>query len=118
MPKRKREFWYISEIRPSLGRVDIVVTVIRIQSLKKFFRGDEIHRVAEVLVGDKTGVIVLVVWDDLIDKIKEKETYIIRNLRPRIYRNQMRVICTKDSTIEVAPFRIPLREVNIATRIE
>jgi len=118
MPKRKREFWYISEIRPSLGRVDIVVTVIRIQSLKKFFRGDEIHRVAEVLVGDKTGIIVLVVWDDLIDKIKEKETYIIRNLRPRIYKNQMRVICTKDSTIEAAPFRIPLKEVNIATRIE
>ena len=83
---------------------------------------DDVHvavvGVAEVLVGDKTGVIVLVVWDDLIDKIKEKETYIIRNLRPRIYKNQMRVICTKDSTIEVAPYRIPLKEVNIATRIE
>jgi len=118
MPKRKREFWYIREIRPSLGRVDIVVTVIRIQSLKKFFRGDEIHRVAEILVGDRTGIIVLVVWDDLIDKIKEKETYIIRNLRPRIYKNQMRVICTKDSTIEEAPYRIPIGEINIVSRIK
>ncbi len=117
MPKRKREFWYISEIRPTSGRVDIVVTVIRVQSLKKFFKGDEIHRVAEVLVGDRTGIIVLVVWDDLIDKIRERETYVIRNLRPKIYKNRMRVVCTRDSTIEEAPYRIPIKEINVAPKI-
>lgn len=117
MPKRKREFWYISEIKPSVGRVDIVVTVIKIKALKKFFKGNEIHRVAEILVGDRTGITILVVWDDLIDKVKEKETYIIRNLRPKMYKNQMRMICTKDSTIEAAPFKIPIREINVTPKI-
>ncbi len=117
MPRKRRSFKYICEIRPTIGTVDIVVTVIKFQSLKEFVRGSETHRVAEILVGDRTGITTLVVWDDLIDKVEERKTYIIRNLRPKIYKNQMRVICTKNSTIEEAPFRIPISEINVSPKL-
>ena len=117
MARRKRAFWYIREIKPNMNKVSLIVTIVKLNSEKKFVRGTKTHRVAEFLVGDKTGIITLVIWDDMIDKIKVGETYYIKGLRPKMYMNQLRVVFTKTTTIEPAPFKIPLREINTAPKI-
>ena len=117
MPRKRKEFWHISEIKPTSGKINIIATVISRISYKSFKRGEETHHVAEFLVGDRTGIIVLVIWDDLIDKIEIGETYLISNIRPRLYMNQLRIVCTKDSKIEKAPFRISLDEINTSPKI-
>lgn len=118
MPRRKKEFWYISEIKPNSGKINIIVTIINKISIRSFDRGGEKHRVAEFLVGDQTGVIILVIWDELIEKVQIGKTYLIKNIRPKIYMNQLRIVCTKDSTIEPAPYRISLKEINTSPKIK
>jgi len=117
MIRRKKSFWYIREIRPGMSRVNIIVTIIKLNAERTFIRGSKTHRVAEFLVGDKTGIITLVIWDEMIDKIKVGETYYIKNLRPKMYMNQLRVVFTKSTTIEPAPFKISIKEINTAPRI-
>ena len=112
MLRNKKEFLSVKEIKPYMLCVNIIVTVIKLNSKKSFVRGNRTHEVAEFLVGDRTGVIVLVVWDDMIEKIKVGESYAIRNLKPKIYMNQLRVVFTKSTMIEPAPYKIPLCEIN------
>ncbi len=117
MIRRKKDFWYIREIRPNMNKVNLIVTIVKLNAERTFIRGAKKHRVAEFLVGDRTGIITLVIWDEMIDKIKVGETYYIKNLRPKMYMNQLRVVFTKSTTIEPAPFKIPLKEINTTPKI-
>lgn len=112
MLRNKKEFINVREIKPNMLGVNIIVTIVKLNSKKSFVRGSRRHEVAEFLVGDRTGVITLVVWDDMIEKIKIGESYVIKNLKPKIYMNQLRVVFTRSTKIEPAPFKIPICEIN------
>ncbi len=58
------------------------------------------HRVAEFLVGDETGVIILSLWDDNIDKIEVGKTYLLKNAYVNTFRNSMRISTGKYGSIE------------------
>jgi len=49
------------------------------------------HRVADMLVGDEAGCIILTVWDDLIDQIKVDETIRIENGYTSIFKSSLRL---------------------------
>jgi len=49
------------------------------------------HRVAELLVGDETGCILLTLWDDLIEKVMADDIISIENGYVSLYRGSMRL---------------------------
>lgn len=49
------------------------------------------HKVAEFLVGDETGCIVMSLWDDSINQIEAGKTYDISNARITVFETSMRL---------------------------
>jgi len=49
------------------------------------------HRVAEFLVGDETGCILMSLWDDSINQIEVGKTYDITNARITVFETSMRL---------------------------
>jgi len=76
-----------------------------------FSRRDETeHRVAEALVGDETGCILLTLWDEAIDEVSVNDVIDIKNGYVNTFRGSMRLNVGKYGTREKIEEEIP--EVN------
>ncbi len=77
----ERRWIKITEIGPYTRSVNIRVRVISYGTERtvRLRKDKTTHRVAEVLVGDETGMIYLTLWDDQIDQIEAEKTYTITN---------------------------------------
>jgi len=60
-------------------------------------------RIAECLVGDKTGCITLTARNEQIEKVQPGRTVIVRNARIEMFKGYMRITVDKWGKIEVAP---------------
>ena len=118
----------IRDLKPNDIHINIHVKVLEKQVERTIFskRDKQSHRVAEFLVGDETGTIVMSAWDNTIDRIKINSVYKITNayiddnsgyLRLNIGRHSR--IEPADVEIEVpqehrdAHTRTPFRQVNV-----
>lgn len=94
----------VSELTPRSRGVDLTLQVVE----KKEERDVTVrstgknHRVAEFLVGDDSGVILLSLWDDNIDAIEIGKTYELKNGYVSIFRNSMRLNTGKYGSIEAS----------------
>jgi replication factor A1 len=83
----------VRELGPRSRKVKTVVKIV-----KKISEKDVIskidglkHKIAEFLVGDNSGCIIMSLWDDLIDKIDEGSVYEIENCYIHIFNKSMRL---------------------------
>ncbi|WP_309493330.1 hypothetical protein [Candidatus Hecatella orcuttiae] len=107
----------VSELGPHVKGVDITVKVMSKTAAREVpSRIDgSVHRLAEALVGDPTGCIILTLWDDAIDKVNENETISIKNGYVSMFKGFMRLNTGKSGTIE--PAEKPVTEVNEANNL-
>ena len=118
----------IRDLKPNDIHINIHLKVLEKQVERTIFskRDKQPHRVAEFLVGDETGTIVMSAWDNTIDRIRLNNVYKITNayiddssgyLRLNIGRHSR--IEPVDMEIEVsqehqnAHNRSPFRQVNV-----
>ncbi len=74
----------IEEITADKEKTSLKAEVIEIQGVRTFERDDSsIGRVANIQVGDETGEITLVLWDEMADHVKTNEIEIGDTLRIR-----------------------------------
>jgi|SRR3989344_1772756 len=92
----------ISELRPSLRSVEITAKIIEINETRAVVASTDNsqHKVAEVLVADETGSILLTLWDENIEIAEERKTYKITNAYTSIYKNSLRLNLGKYGKIE------------------
>ena len=71
----------VSDLSPGMRKVDVIVKVVKKNSPRTVFvkRDGANHSVADLLVGDETGMVTLSLWDENIAKIKEDEVIHITN---------------------------------------
>ena len=60
------------------------------------------HRVADVLVGDETGSILMSLWDDTINEVEVDSTYKLSNGYITVFRNSMRLSVGKYGHLEAS----------------
>jgi len=76
------------------------------------------HRVCNFLVGDETGLVNLVLWDDKIDDIEIDSAYELLNAYITIFRNSMQLSLGKYGELKDIEAEItPNQENNISDRI-
>ncbi|MHC1572782.1 MAG: OB-fold nucleic acid binding domain-containing protein [Methanosarcinales archaeon] len=64
----------VSEIRPDSGKVSLKVRVLSVSEVREFSRDDgSTGRVANLIVGDETGSIRVVLWDDAAGCVATRE---------------------------------------------
>jgi len=102
----------VSELAPRMSEVNITVKVISktdIREVPSRFDGS-ILKISDALVGDSTGVIIMTLWNDDIDKVNENETISIKNGKASLFRGSMRLKVGKYGNIE--PAEKTITEVN------
>ncbi len=109
----------IEELNPVSKGIDLLVKVIEINPSKEVTTKDgKTHNVAEVLVGDETGCVLLSLWDENIEKVKVGQTLSIKNGYVSLFRGSIRLNIGRYGSMEVVSKDLPYinKENNISNR--
>ena len=93
----------ISELTPRSRAVNILAKALTKSEVRNITAGRDgsPHSVCDVLVGDETGIVLLTLWDDNIEKVNEGDTVKIENGYIRLFRGSMRLNVGRYGTLEI-----------------
>lgn len=109
----------IEELNPASRGVDVLVKILEVNPSREVSTRDgSSHSVAEALVGDETGCVLLSLWDDDIQRVKVGQTVSIKNGYVTLFRGSIRLNVGRYGTMELATEEIPQvnTENNISNR--
>lgn len=83
----------VAELKPRMKNITITFKVVEIGEAREVTsRGDgSTHRVADVTVGDATGIVQVPLWDDTIDSVAAGSTYLLKNGYTGLFRGNLRL---------------------------
>jgi replication factor A1 len=111
-PSESEELIKVEKLGPNSREVNIVVKVVSKSEVRNVTGRDySVHRVADALVGDETGSVVLTLWDENIDKINEEATLRITNGYVNLFRGNMRLNIGRYGSYQILE-ETPIKEVN------
>ncbi|KAK2977760.1 hypothetical protein RJ640_016149 [Escallonia rubra] len=103
--KKQPVFVKVEQLRPGANGLNLTVKVISSKMIMQRGRSDGIQgrqmRIAELLVGDETGMIVFTARNDQVDLMKEGATVILRNAKIDMFKGSMRLAVDKWGRVEV-----------------
>jgi replication factor A1 len=73
----------------------------------------ETHTLADITIGDETGIITLTLWDDTINQITEGETYAVKNGYVNVFQQRLRLALGKWGSLVETDVKITLDSVNM-----
>ncbi|MCQ5374144.1 MAG: single-stranded DNA-binding protein [Candidatus Methanomethylicia archaeon] len=93
----------IEELNPASRGVDVLVKILEVNPSREVSTRDgSSHSVAEALVGDETGCVLLSLWDDDIQRVKVGQTVSIKNGYVTLFRGSIRLNVGRYGTLEPA----------------
>ena len=111
-PSESEELIKVEKLTPNSREVNTIVKVVSKSEVRSVTGRDyALHRVADAMVGDETGCVVLTLWDDNIDKINEEATLRITNGYVNLFRGNMRLNIGRYGSFELLE-ESPITEVN------
>jgi replication factor A1 len=107
----------VGELNPQTKRVNLLVKVISVGDAKEIPNrfGAEPRRVAEAVVGDETGTVILSLWQDQIGTVQADDVLEIENGYISLVQGHMRLNVGKYGKIVKSEKQIP--EVNSAVNL-
>jgi len=98
----------IAELEPGMKNVNITFKIISTTDEKSVDsnREEGPHRVLDAVVGDSTATVLMPIWNETIDSIKEGETYILTNGYTGLFKGSLRLHLGKFGTIATAQEQI------------
>ena len=83
----------VSELKPRMKNITITFKVVeKGEEREVTSRNDgQTHRVLDSLVGDSTGVVMMPLWDDTIEKLEVGTTYLLTNGYTGLFRRNLRL---------------------------
>jgi len=97
-----KELVKIEKLGPNSREVNAIVKVVSKGEVRNVTGRDySVHRVADALVGDETGCVVMTLWDDNIDKINEEANLQITNGYVNLFRGNMRLNIGKYGSFQI-----------------
>jgi len=94
----------IANLNPSSRRVDVTVKILSKNPVREVVSRNDgaTHRVTEALAGDQTGVILLTLWDEDIEKTEEGNVYEVKNGYVNLFRGSMRLNIGRYGQLELS----------------
>lgn len=95
-------FMKVKALKPSLRDVNINVKVLGIGEPRQITsrKSQNVHSIAEALVGDETGCVVLNLWDNHITTFKKGDVVQIKNGYTTLFKGFLRLNIGKHGTAE------------------
>jgi replication factor A1 len=102
----------IATLEPGMKRVNITFKIMSTSEERSIdsSRDEGLHRVLDAVVGDSTATVLMPIWNETIDSIKEGETYTLTNGYTGLFKGSLRLHLGKFGSI--ASSEEPLVEVN------
>ncbi len=93
MSEEEVEFVKVDTLKPSLRNVNVTVKVVNIGEPRSVTsrRDISVHRVAEALVGDETGCVLLTLWDDQTSAFNNGDVIEVKNGYTSLFRGFLRL---------------------------
>ena len=91
----------ISELKPGQGSVELTGEVIEVGEARTFNKFGSEGRVATAVMKDESGQIMLSLWNDQIDKVKQGDTVTIKNGYVKEWQGELQITTGKMGTLEV-----------------
>ena len=95
-----KELVKVEELTPSSRGVNIIVKVVSKSEVRNVVGRGGSHRVADALVGDETGAVILTLWDDQIKKFKAGDTIEIEDGYTTVFKGSLRLNIGKTGKME------------------
>lgn len=91
--KKQPNYVDVDSLRPGMRGLDMIVKVISKDESREVRsrRNGSTHNVAEALVGDETGCVILTLWDDQISMLEEGDVIEIRNGHTSLFKGFLRL---------------------------
>lgn len=89
----KLEYVKVDALKPRRRNVNVIVKIVSKGEAREITsrRDNTVHSIAEALVGDETGCVLLTLWDQQIGKFNEKDVVEIRNGYTSIFKGFLRL---------------------------
>lgn len=102
----------IDEITPKSKNINIVFRVLEMEEIRnvRSKKDRTPHAVTEALIGDGTGVVLITIWDEMLEKIDVGKTYHLTNGYSSLFRGKIRINIGK--YVEVEEVEDPGFEIN------
>ncbi|RDE14355.1 MAG: hypothetical protein C4K47_04190 [Candidatus Thorarchaeota archaeon] len=83
----------VSELKPSMRNISIVFKVLEMTEPREVTSREDgqSHRIVDAKVGDKTGTVIVPLWDDAIERVKVGSTYKLENGYTGLFRSNLRL---------------------------
>jgi replication factor A1 len=102
----------LANLQPYQRGVTVDFKVIKTQAVRKVKsrRDGSEHQVADVLIGDQTGILLLTLWDNDISSIETGKIFRLVKGQTGLFQGRMQLSLGRDGKLESSPVTIP--EVN------
>lgn len=109
----KEEVVKVEGLTPSSKGVNVVVKAVSKSEIREVTsrRDFATHKVADAIVGDETGCLLMTLWDDNITKISDGDTISVKNGYINLFRGSMRLNVGRYGSYEIVEDS-PISEVN------
>jgi len=93
MSEKEIEFVKVDSLRRILRNVNVTVKVVAVGEPRSITSrsDDSVHRVAEALVGDETGCLLLTLWGDQVSAFNNGDVIEVRNGYTSLFRGFLRL---------------------------
>jgi replication factor A1 len=93
MSEEEIEFVKVDSLKSRLRNVNVTVKVVNIGEPRSVTsrRDGSVHRVAEALVGDETGCVLLTLWNDQISALNNGNVIEVKNGYTSLFRGFLRL---------------------------
>jgi len=94
----------IAGLEPGMKKVNITFKVISTGEERSVdsTRSEGAHRVVDAVVGDSTATVMMFIWDETIDSIREGDTYLLSNGYTGLFKGSLRLHMGKFGSIASA----------------
>jgi replication factor A1 len=91
----------IVDLEPRMYNIDVTFKVIGIDESKEVTsrRSGEKHTVADATIGDDSGIVIMPLWDKMIEKIENGKTYDLKNGKTGLFHGHLRLKIARESEI-------------------
>lgn len=105
----------ISDLAPFERNLQVTFVVVEKGETRTIIskKTNEEHSLADIKVGDETGLITCTLWDETIDRVSEGDSYTVKKGYVNVFQSQMRLALGKWGILEDAETKIQLDDVDM-----
>jgi len=91
----------ISQIKPDSIGIEVIGKIVSVGDVRNVETRYGPARVAQAILKDETGTIILNLWRDQVDRVRTGDIVRVRNAFVRTFRDQMELNVGRDGSITV-----------------